>query len=186
MLPSQQMLGWLKFSMRTALPSGSVGFHQTPQMGFTPRVLPVHSSALPLLTWKQSHRQFVPCETMLAQITSVIFFISQASNIAVKKRVVVFYSPRNKKKKKKSKKPPYWTYVAYDLGWGEISQRPSHSLMSQSLPGSPSSHSHQRLVLWVFLLAEIYCMKFWQSWQHHVSSKAFQHKQEKNRNEKWV
>lgn len=103
MLPSQQMLGWLKFSMRTALPSGSVGFHKTPQMGFTPRVLPVHSSALPLLTWKQSHRQFVPCETMLAQITSVIFFISQASNIAVKKRVVVFYSPRNKKKKKKQK-----------------------------------------------------------------------------------
>lgn len=70
---------------------------------------------------------------------------------------------------------------------GGISQHPPHSLMSARLPDSPCSHSHQLYFLFnffFFLRPEIACMKFWQAWQHHVSSKAFQHKQEKN-NKKW-
>lgn len=61
---------------------------------------------------------------------------------------------------------------------GGISQHPPHSLMSVRLPDSPCFHSHQWYFLF-FFRPEIACMTFWQAWQHHVSSKAFQHKQEK-------
>lgn len=88
----------------------------------------------------------------------------------------LFYSPRNQE-------DPSWTYGAHDFGEGES----LNTLLilwcqrdCQILPVPIHTSCIFYLTFFFFLRPEIACMKFWQAWQHRVSPKAFQHKQEKN------
>lgn len=131
------MLEWLKLRLRRALPKRSsnpqapVRLHKE-----TSHLEPCRSTAQCYHRDPLHRKTTLPIQTTLAQILSVYSFPSQAKNILGK--CLFFFLFKLPKKQEKTD----WTYVADDLGQEEISQRPSYSLMSESLPGSPS-HSHQ-------------------------------------------
>lgn len=163
---------WLTSCMETALPSSS----SDPQASRRPNTS-IHSCQCPAQcdpttwSWRQT---FLPICTVLAQKCNRHCFLSQHAGGGGGKMAFLFYSPRNQEN-------PSWTYGAHDFGEGESLNTlliPWCQRDCQILP-VPIHTSCIFYLTFFFFGPEIACMKFWQAWQHHVSSKAFQHKQEK-------
>lgn len=166
------MLEWLKLRLRRALPKRSSNPQAPVRLHKETSHLEPCRSTVQCYHRDPLHRKTtLPIQTTLAQILSVYSFPSQAKNILGKCLFFFFLnSPRNKKKQIE-----HMLLMILDR---------RKSLNALLIPWCQRACQvllpiHTSVVVFFLFVAEIYYMKFWQSWQHCVSSKAFQHKQEK-------